>query len=371
MPPATPHTSLAMSLDSWRSEIGRYFGFGRTYGSMTASQQADVDAVIDRGMRQFYAPPLLQDGTSHIWSFMRPTMSIAVHAPYSETGNPSNGMTSVTSTPQGEATFTGATIPTWAGNGVLEYINDATGSNEDTRRVVHIHARVSNSLIQLEDATVEDEISIPIGNGIAFTITDSVYALPTSFGGIEGDITLEAASGYMPVRQVGDDQIREMFLNQAVQTGVPAYFCVRPWKNPGIDRIGNRGHIGQYTRYELVFFPRADQTYRLSFRYLFVFPGIADWIASGNATTDIHPPGMAYHHETMLASCLAVAEQYADSPNGEHRDYFAKRIAASVALDRKTAGSAYLGRNLDRSDTLYTQGRSPLSTQITYNNILY
>ena len=161
------------------------------------------------------------------------------------------------------------------------------------------------------------------------------------------------------------------FLNTLIQTGTPAYFCVRPWRDPGIDRIGTLGTAGMYTRYELVFFPRPDRTLRLSFRYLFVFPGVADWIATGNATTDIHPPGMAYHHETMLASCLAVAEQYADSPNGEHREYFAKRIAASVALDRKTAGSAYFGRNLDRSDTLYSQGRSPLSTDITYNNTLY
>lgn len=367
MPPSTPHSSLAITLDSWRSEIGRYFGFGRTYSSMTASQQDDVDAVIDRGMRQFYAPPLLQDGTAHIWSFMRPTMSIAVHAPYSELGDPANGCTSVDSAPSALANFTGTTIPSWCTNGVIEYKHP----DNDQQCLIHIHAKVSNTQIQLEDAVVADEFTAPIGNGIAFTITDGVYALPTSFGGIEGDITLEAASGYMPVRQVGDDQIREMFLNTSIQTGVPAYFCVRPWKNPGIDRIGSQGQIGMYTRYELVFFPRPDKVYRMSFRYLFVFPGVDDWVGTGLATTDIHPPGMAYHHETMLASCLAVAEQYADSPNGEHRDYFAKRIAASVALDRKSAGAAYLGRNLDKSDTLYTQGRSPLSTQITYNNTIY
>ena len=367
MPASSPHTSLAMSLDSWRSEIGRYFGFGRTYSSMTASQQADVDAVIDRGMRQFYAPPLLQDGTAHIWSFMRPTMNIVVHAPYSEDGDPGNGCTLVDAAPTAYATFFGATIPTWCTNGVLEYTHPDTDQN----CIIHIHARVSNSQVNLEDAVDADDFIIAVGNGIAFTITDAIYALPTSFGGIEGDITLEAASGYMPVRQVGDDQIREMFLNTLIQTGTPAYFCVRPWRDPGIDRLGTNGTAGMYTRYELVFFPRPDRTLRLSFRYLFVFPGVADWIATGNATTDIHPPGMAYHHETMLASCLSIAEQYADSPNSEHRDYFSKRIAASVALDRKTAGSAYFGRNLDRSDTLYSQGRSPLSTDITYNNTLY
>jgi len=359
MPPATPHSSIAITLDQWRGEIGRYFGFGRSYSAMTATQQDDVDAVIDRGMRQFYAPPILQDGTAHIWSFMRPTMSIAVHAPYT-TGN----LTDVDSTPNATATFSGTTLPTWIRNAVLEYTHPTT----DQKCLVHIHLQTGNTTCSLEDAVTDDEFA---SGSTSYVITDGIYALPTSFGGIEGDITLEAASGYMPVRQVGEDQIREMFLNTAIQTGTPAYFCVRPWKNPGIDRIGNQGQIGMYTRYELVFFPRPDKVYRMSFRYLFVFPGIEDWIATGQATTGIHPPGMAYHHETMLASCLAVAEQYADSPNGEHRDYFAKRIAASVALDRKSAGAAYLGRNLDKSDTLYTQGRSPLSTQITYNNTLY
>lgn len=359
MPPATTHTSLAITIDAWRGEIGRYFGFGRTYASMTATQKADVDAVIDRGMRQFYAPPMLQDGTAHVWSFMRPTMQISVHAPYS-TGT----LTLVDSFPSATATFSGTTLPSWVEKASLVFTHPTT----NVERIISIHAKTSNTAIDLENAVSDDEVT---SVSIPYVITDGIQALPTTFGGIEGDITLASGSGYMPVRQVGDDQIREMFLNTAIQTGVPAYFCVRPWRDPGIDRIGNKGNIGMYTRYELVFFPRPDATYSMSFRYLFVFPGLADWIATGEATTDLHPPGMAYHHETMLASCLAVAEQYADSPNGEHRDYFAKRIQASALLDRKMAGSSYLGRNIDRSDTLYTQGRAPTTTQVTFKNILY
>jgi len=358
MPPATPHSSLAINIDQWRSEIGRYFGFGRTYSSMTTSQKADVDAVIDRGLRQFYAPPLLGDGTAHIWSFMRPTMNIVVHAPYT-TGS----LTLVDSTPNGLAQFSGTIIPTWCRNGVLIYTNPTT----DVQSVIHIHTKTSNTAVDLEDAVAEDEIS----TSISYEITDGIQAMPTSFGGVEGDVTLESGSGYMPIRQVGDDQIREMFLNSSIQTGVPAYFCVRPWRDPGMDRIGNKGQIGMYTRYEMVFFPRPDATYRMSFKYLYVFPGLSDMVGTGELGADLHPPGLAYHHETILASCLAVAEQFADSPNGEYRTYFANRIAASVALDRKMSGSAFMGQNIDRSDTLYTQGRSPLSTRITYKNILY
>jgi len=359
MPASTTHTSLAINLNDWRCEIGRYFGFGRTWASMSATQQADVDAVIDRGLRQFYAPPLLQDGTSHIWSFMRPTMNMTVHAPYS-TGL----LTAVDSFPSGFANFSGTTLPTWIADSALIYTHPTT----DVQSIIRIHARTSNTACDLEDAVTEDEFS---STTASYVITDGIQALPTSFGGIEGDVTLEAASGYMPIRQVSDQQIREMFLNTAIQTGVPAYFCVRPWRNPGMDRIGNKGEIGMYTRYEMVFFPRPDATYKMSFRYLYIFPGVADLVATGNATTDCHPPGIAYHHETILASCLAVAEEYADSPNGKYREYFKNRVAASVAMDRKMSGSAFIGENSDRSDTLKSTGRVPLQTLITYKNQLY
>lgn len=358
MPPATPHTSLAIQIDQWRGEIGRYFGFGRTYSSMTSTQKEDVDSVIDRGLRQFYAPPVLADGTAHIWSFMRPTMDITVHAPYS-TGTISN----VDSSPA-VVNFAGSTLPTWITNGVLLYDHPST----EKKTILHIHTKTSNTQCELEDAVIEDEFS---GGTVPYVITDGIYALPTSFGGIEGDITLKSGSGYMPVRQVGDDQIREMFLNQAIQTGVPSFFCVRPWRHPNMDRIGNSGKIGMYTRYELVLFPRPDATYQMSFRYLFVFPGLSDYTGNGESATDTHPPGMAYHHETILASCLAVAEEYADSPNGKHRENFKARIAASVSLDRKVAGTSYFGQNIDRSDTLNSQGRARPSVNITYDNVLY
>lgn len=360
MPPATPHSSLAVTINQLRSELGRYYGFGRTYASMTASQQADVDATIDRGLRQFFAPPILQDGTSHVWSFMRPTANMIVHAPYT-TGS----LTKIDHNDNTQmALFSGTTLPDWVADAVLTFNHPTTG----IETILHIHSKNSATELLLEDALASEDFT---GQTVPYTITDGIQALPTTFGGIEGDMTLASGSGYMPVRQVGEDRIREMFLNRAIQTGVPAYFAVRPWRDPNMDRIGNQGNIGQYTRYEVIFFPRPDATYRLSYRYLFVFPGLADLLATGNATTEMWPPGMAYHHETILASCLAVAEEYADSPNGKHKENFRNRIAASVALDRKSAGAAYLGTNDDKSDTLYSQGRASPRVTVTYNNVLY
>lgn len=359
MPAATTHTSLAIHLDQWRGELGRYFGFGRTYSSMTASQQADVDAVIDRGLRQFYAPPLMKDGSVHIWSFMRPTMNIVVHAEYS-TGTLTTVVAAVTAT----ATFTGTTLPTWIPGASLLYTHPTT----EIEHNVKIFSRTNTTNVTLADAVAADALS---SGTVEYVITDGIQTMPTSFGGIEGDITLSSGSGYMPIRQVGEDQIREMFLNGAIQTGVPAFFCVRPWRDPQIDRNGTVGVGASYTRYEMVFFPRPDATYNMSFRYLYVFPGVADIDALAPANTDLVMPGLAYHHEAILASCLAVAEEYADSPNGKYREYFQERLLASASLDRKVAGDQYFGQNIDRSDSLHIRGRIPIRTNITFNNTQY
>ena len=348
------HTSLALNLDQWRGELGRYFGFGRAYNSMTSSQKADIDAVIDRGLRQFYAPPLMPDGTVHIWSFMRPTMNITVHAEYT-TGT----LSDVVSTPTGTATFVGSILPTGISSGVLQYTHPTSG----VFTTLHIRARTSNTAVTLEDAVAADEMT---SGSSTYSINDGIYSLPTSFGGMEGDITLEAASGYAPMRQVDEETIRSLFLNNLVQKGTPTHFCVRPRRNPNADHeSGGDVSIGMYTRYELVMFPMPDATYKMSFRYIFMFPGVVDMTTAG-AVLDMTPPGIAYHHETILASCLAIAEEYADSPNGKYREYFKQRVAASVAMDRKIAGSPLFGNNADRSDIVYSRERSVLRSTVTY-----
>ena len=366
MPAVVPHTSLAINLSQWRGEIGRYFGFGRTYSAMTASQQADVDAVIDRGMRQFYAPPILDDGSSHLWSLMRPTMNISVHASYSV-----GHLTTVT-TPGSATTATFAStppaaapvLPTWVPNAALSYIHPVT----DERCIIHIQSRTSNTVVALSDTVDGDVLS---SGTVSYKISDGIYQLPTSFGGIEGNVTIEdGSSGHTLVRQVGEDQIREMLFAEPSRVGKPLCFAIRATRNPDIDTLSTYGVGGQYSRYEMVFFPEPDATYQMSFRYLYMFPGVADYVVLSTLTsvTQLYPPGMAYHHETMLASCLAVAEQFADSPNGENKEYFSKRIAASVAIDRKTAGSPFMGRNIDRSDTM---GRNGNETRVTYENNTY
>lgn len=63
-------STLSLTLSDLRSEVGFYLGYGRTYGSMSAAQAANVDAVVKSGQRRFYF--------AHEWSFLKPTATLAL-----------------------------------------------------------------------------------------------------------------------------------------------------------------------------------------------------------------------------------------------------------------------------------------------------
>ena len=53
--------------------------------------------------------------------------------------------------------------------------------------------------------------------------------------------------------------------------------------------------------------------------------------------------------ETILAACMAVAEEFGETPATARRAYYAQRLAASVALDRQSIVPDSLGYNGDPS----------------------
>lgn len=74
-------TTLALTYDDLRMEIGYMLGFGRATGSWTATQVTDIDILVQRGVRQFYNPPPVgEDKTGHVWSFLRPVTTLATVA---------------------------------------------------------------------------------------------------------------------------------------------------------------------------------------------------------------------------------------------------------------------------------------------------
>ena len=84
--------------------------------------------------------------------------------------------------------------------------------------------------------------------------------------------------------------------------------------------------------------------------------------------TNPYPLGGMQHGETILESCLSIAEQRLnDGQKGQHWQQFMTRLAASISYDRRSFTPGFLGYNADRSDC---GGRSnDRTTIVTYNGV--
>jgi hypothetical protein len=117
--------------------------------------------------------------------------------------------------------------------------------------------------------------------------------------------------------------VDEASLRQLEQTaplsGVPKYAAVRPRRSEG---DGTQ-------RWEVLFYPTPNDNRTLYYRYSVAPPPISaerKW-----------PYGGKQHAETILQSCLAVAEEREAKAQGPATARFMERLAASIQLDRMSA----------------------------------
>lgn len=166
---------------------------------------------------------------------------------------------------------------------------------------------------------------------------ESELDLPQDFGGVEGQLSVSADEGgtWRPVDVANEPSVRQMLARFPDATGWPLTAAVAP------QRITV---AGASPRAKLVVYPQADQDYTVGLQY-YLIP---------EALTAAFPYayGGAQHAETLIESCLAIAEQRVDDAAGLHTEKFMERLAASVGADRQKKAQR-LGANLDRSDDLY------------------
>lgn len=164
----------------------------------------------------------------------------------------------------------------------------------------------------------------------------NTVALPDDFGGFEGVITvLSPTQVNWPIYLYNEGIIREAYAMNPTISGRPIQAAIQPLK-------GTTGTTGQ--RFQLFFFPSPDTNYSIQFQYYL----LADFI---NGTISYAYGGMA-HAETILESCLAIAEQRIDGSNTVHSGQFMTRLAASIGKDRQYKAQT-LGYNRDLSDGNY------------------
>ncbi len=163
----------------------------------------------------------------------------------------------------------------------------------------------------------------------------STLALPNDFGSPEGQVTVQpSGSQAQPwdVAWLNEAQVREKYSTFPTMTGPPMYVSLQAIK-------GTSSNLGQ--QWQLYFFPLSDQAYTVQLAYS-VCP---DYLS----TPFPYAYGGAQHAETILESCLAIAEQRLDDTATVHAALFQSRLQASMALDRKNKPQN-LGYNRDNSD---------------------
>lgn len=188
------------------------------------------------------------------------------------------------------------------------------------------------------------------------TVGDNTLPLPDDFGGIEGEITILGPNDttWFPIQICNEGQIRANFSAYPVITGRPLKAAVQPIKGTG---------AVQSQRFRLFYFPTADTAYNIQFQY-YVNP---DYLTGAFPYAYGGPP----HAETLLESCLAVAEQRLDDMAGVHSQKFQERLLASAIYDNKMK-SQDLGYNGDNSDSIgYWWVRNHYDDYIKFNGVLY
>lgn len=322
--------TLALTFDNLKTEVSATLGI--------AFSDASVDRAVNRGLRQFYVPePLPGERVSHRWSFLKSESTLTTHAP-SVTGTCSVSGTAVSSISVAQLT-------------------------NDIQSVSHIS--ITGSGGETTKFTVNDITDITAGGGalaidqnyaasggtgsssLAITVHyNGTYDLPSTFAGIEGTISYDSFFGTDPQRsdmtiEVTDiTRLRDKFQYLDDRDDKPLAAAVY---TTGAGSTSSSTGTG----YRLQIYPIPDAAYRLRYQMI----NEPDLLNSGSEV----PLGGALHAETILASCLSIAEQsiFPNSPH-RYREAFIARLRASVELDRSAYTTENLGYNGDPSDHKFT-----------------
>lgn len=345
-------STLSSEFTELRENIARFFGFGRLRANWTPDQARDINSVLRRGIRQFLIPPPINpnsvdpiDRVGHTWSFLRPTTTILVWpAIATNTGETVTGGTHSTTLNETTLTYagTGASPPPFHVSMVCQDIV-VTGVGTFT-----IKEYLSTSTVKvIGDASA--------ASGATFSIAAGNYGLPDDFGGIEGPVNYVTDTIYPPITITSESRIRSQRQREdALSTFRPRLGAVRP--------CTTGGQTGQ--RFELMLWPKPDADYTLEYKYIVN----VDAITSASK----FPVGGMQHSETILASCIALAEHLLEPQPRVHRAHerFMRQLAASVSRDRMANTPDSFGLNLDRSSASITLDDLRRDRYVTVNGVI-
>ena len=300
-------STLNSNYHDLRREVGGYLGFGRVPSDFAPADAELVESIIKSGTRQLYFPPPIMGGIPHQWTFLRPTTTLTTTAPYT------TGTVAIAS---GVVTLTTGTFPSWAADGELK----AGGSTYT------IATRDSDTQVTLDDT------SVALAGTNTYSLNRPTYDLPDSFGTMVGTMTYSPGiSATQSIDRVGENQMRGMRQRSDLNEAKPSHVAITPKA-----KTTSAG-----TRFSAQFYPTPDAEYVLTYK----FTALPDKLT----VDDLYAYGGAAHGETLLESCLAVAESRMEAEPGVHAARFMERLMASIAYDQSLAAET-LGLMGDNSD---------------------
>jgi hypothetical protein len=183
-------------------------------------------------------------------------------------------------------------------------------------------------------------------------------ALPEDCGGVDGKVVVstDGSSQWCPVDFGPIGRVYQAYASQPSTTGKPLYGCQEPLKGTG---------PVEANRFQLRFWPIADQAYTLKFQS-FINP---EYLSGAQP----YAYGGPQHAETLLEACLSVAEKILDDQATLHDREFKERLAVSIDIDRRQKPQV-IGYNRDLSDLMESRrwtGRDHWSSPVQVNGVTY
>ena len=321
-------STLSGAYSDFREEIAFYLGYGRDSSNWTSDQESTILSILKSGLRQFYHPPLLPgDAMTYDWSFLHPVSTLDI--------GPTTG--TVSGTPTYDAGTGLSTITATAS--IFEDRMDDDGNSTtiefDTSGNSYTISSVTSATVVVVSGDASSETA---DDGITIS-GQYIYDLPDNYGGIDGGFTYTSSNMRRVIPVVSELFIRKKRAGLNT-TGVPDYCAVRPKSSDNTS--------GQ--RYEVLFYPRPSSNYTLEYSYIPLMD-----VLTASAP---YPWGGEPHTETIIASCLAVAEERLNDTRGEKWNRFMERLRASVDFDRRMNTPETLGYVRDGSKRLSEGGLS-------------
>jgi hypothetical protein len=189
----------------------------------------------------------------------------------------------------------------------------------------------------ITDGTYRWSFLSPAG-AVTFSDGQREVPMPEDMGGLEGRLTFSGGDEFRtPIDLVNDGILRAKYAATPDAEGPPECAAVVVKK---LEAGGQRKHLFVY--------PEPDDDYTLEFNYYLLPEAV-----SGDRPYAYGGPA---HAETILESCLAIAEERVNDQRGLHHAKFLERLAASVAIDKASKPQS-LGRMRDSSEELYEYRR--------------